>query len=102
MKLSKLFDEMKALADQLGIRIRTETGNFSGGYCLLHSQKLIVINKHITVETKIAIIGRALAECDIDTMFLKPMVREVIEKERNRNHTIIELAPKQEETPTLS
>ncbi len=46
-------DHLKALEsviEEMGFRVRYERGNFNAGACLLKGQKVIVINKHYSVE----------------------------------------------------
>ncbi len=45
MKPAKVFQEFEKLAEDLGIRIIQEKGNFQGGYCLLEKEDIIVVNK---------------------------------------------------------
>ena len=40
-----ILQDLKALAAQLGAKVRFEKGDFKGGYCILKESKVIVINK---------------------------------------------------------
>ena len=44
MKPTAVFQEFEQIAEELGIRIMLEKGNFYGGYCLLEEKRIIVVN----------------------------------------------------------
>ena len=54
MKKTQSF--LKKLEDFLqfnGFKVRYEKGNFQSGYCILKTQKVVVVNKYFTLEGKI-------------------------------------------------
>lgn len=84
MKISEkeaLMEELKELSTQMGYRIRFEKGDFSGGMCLLKDENLLVVNKRFSLDRRIAIIARALAEIGIEDVYVKPAIRLLIEDE---------------------
>lgn len=88
MRLPAIFEELTTIAGQFGFIIRKEKGGFRGGNCVLNSQKIIVINVLSPYEIRVAIIARVLSELPLESVFLKPAVREYIARERkvdNRN-----------------
>ena len=76
--------ELEELAEKLGYRVRFEKGNFAGGYCILKESKLLVVNSRNDHEKRITIISKSLKEIGIDDVFVKPGLRETIEKESRR------------------
>ena len=62
--------------------MRIEKGFFKGGFCLLREQKLFLLNKNIEPAKKINFLSKNLAELEIDTIFLKPEIRDIIEREK--------------------
>lgn len=82
MKADKLLEELTAIAKGLGYTVRRETGTFRGGACVLHEQRLIVVNKSMPPEAAAVIVARGLARLTVDDQFLKPAVREIIGRER--------------------
>jgi len=72
--------DLKSLADQMGIKVRFERGDFSGGYCLLKENKIIVINKLASLQRKVVTLSKALKEIGMDEIYLTPKLREVIEE----------------------
>ncbi|HEY5689850.1 MAG TPA: hypothetical protein VIS49_00210 [Cyclobacteriaceae bacterium] len=47
--------------------LRYEKGNFKSGYCLLHDQKIMIINKFYTIEGKINTLLDILKLITLDT-----------------------------------
>lgn len=81
MTNEELFEELKSVAGELGIRVRFETGDFDGGYCLLREEKMLVLNRRSTVPKKIRTLSLGLAEYGLNGTYVKPNVREAIEDE---------------------
>lgn len=86
MKKQEILTELEQLARDLGFKIRYEIGDFSGGSCLLNQEKLIMINKRLTPEIRMATLARIFAGMDLDQVYMKPAVREYIEDERARQN----------------
>lgn len=79
-EFEEILQELKAVADQLGASIRFEKGDFKGGYCIVHDKKIIVINKMTNLQKKVMILSTALKELGVDSIYLSPRIREVIEE----------------------
>ncbi len=90
MKPAKVFQEFEKLAEALGIRILQEKGNFQGGYCLLEKEDLIVVNKLKPLEQRNKALAAAFSRLDLSSLYLKPMIRELIKVEQGdrRNSSI--------------
>lgn len=72
--------DLKSLADQMGVKVRFERGDFNGGYCLVKENKIIVINKLATLQRKVVTLSKALKEIGINDIYLTPKLREVIDE----------------------
>ncbi|MCH7774581.1 MAG: hypothetical protein IH784_09285 [Bacteroidetes bacterium] len=72
--------DLKALAPQLGAKVRFEKGDFKGGYCILKESKVIVINKLTNLQRKVMILSAALKELGVDKIYLTPKIREFIDE----------------------
>ena len=81
MNYLQLLNELEELARQLVLELRYERGDFDGGYCILKSQKVLVVNKRLADPRKASCLAQALAEYGIETAFVKPSLREFIEDE---------------------
>lgn len=79
--------ELEELAGKLGYSVRFEKGNFEGGYCVLKESRLLVVNSRNDYERRVTIISKSLKEIGIDDIYVKPGLRELIEKESARKLT---------------
>jgi len=84
MTPEQLLKELELLASGSGITVRYEKGEFEGGFCVLRSERLILVNKKLNVPRKASILAQGVAEIGIDEVYLKPAVREFIEDELAR------------------
>ena len=94
MKPEKLYQELKDLAEKIGIQVsehnfRITTGiRVKSGFCKVKDQDCCIIDKHLRLNKKM----EALAECiheksmvsreSIETIYLVPAVREYMERFR--------------------
>lgn len=75
-----LINELKEIANKLGVVVRFEKGDFKGGYCVVKENKIIIINKFATTQKKAAILATALKELGIEDLYINPKLRELIEE----------------------
>ena len=85
MKHDELIAELEQLAVQLEVTVRYEKGDFEGGYCILKSDRVLLINKRLMPAKKTSVFALALNEIGLDQLFIKPAVREYIEDECARS-----------------
>lgn len=83
-ELKQMLTELEEVADKLGYKVRYEKGNFAGGYCVLRESQLLVVNSRNEIERRIIIVSKSLKEIGIDDIYVKPNIRELIEKESSR------------------
>ncbi|ACF13236.1 conserved hypothetical protein [Chloroherpeton thalassium ATCC 35110] len=81
MRKADILNELESLARQTGYRVRYEKGDFAGGSCRVKAEQLLVVNKFLPVEGKIATIARALAQTGIGNIYINPQVRKIIDDE---------------------
>ena len=81
MKPKKIIEEFGFIAKELGIRIIKDKGNFSGGFCLLKKEKIIVVNKNQPLEQRVRSLCKAFSKLDISTIYIKPIIRKMIKAE---------------------
>lgn len=84
MTPEQLLKELELLASSSGITVRYEKGEFEGGFCVLRSERLILVNKKLNATRRASILAQGVAEIGIDEVYLKPAVREFIEDELAR------------------
>lgn len=78
--ISELIDVFK----NIGYEVRIEKGFFKGGFCLLREQQLFLLNKNIEPAKKITFLARNLSELGVENIFVKPEIRDIIEKESSK------------------
>jgi hypothetical protein len=76
---------LEALAHALEIQIRyevieSETAFPSGGLCRIRDKQVIIVNTKATVGEKVQTLTRALRRFDLSNMYLKPALRDILEK----------------------
>lgn len=81
MKHEELILDLQQVAQELGITVRFEKGDFEGGYCILKDSRVVLVNKRILPARKAAVMALALNEIGLDDIFIKPAVRGYIEDE---------------------
>ena len=98
MKAEKLLEELMDLGKRMGFTISSEQGPFLGGSCVLHEEQLILINRSMIPEAAAVILARALARYDVDESFLKPAVRDILDRERAylSKHPDVRIEPRTE------
>jgi hypothetical protein len=72
MQYKGLLDELESLLEKKGYTVRKEKGSFSGDYCLLEGDKVIMINKSRPVEIQLGVYARILRNEELDNEYLKP------------------------------
>ncbi len=79
MKTEHVVKALEELARQFGREVRWEKGHFRGGHCLVNGEELIMLNKHHPPEVHLTILAESLHDLPIDSIFLRPAVREAFE-----------------------
>jgi hypothetical protein len=87
MDQNELIAELEALAAQLSIKVRYEKGDFEGGYCVLKSERTVVVNKKLPPTKRLSILARGISEIGLDNIFVKPVVRDFIEDELSKGRS---------------
>lgn len=90
MKINEVYEEMIEIAKKIGVSVRKESGKFKGGYCTINNQDIIIINSSIPLETRTSLLAKCLSNCSIQDVFMKPAVRDYIEKEQFKRETASE------------
>ena len=84
MEKETILEELTITCGQLGYAIRYEKGDFNGGQCILREKRLLIVNRKFPIEKKISTIALALGELGIDAIFVKPVLRNIIENELDK------------------
>lgn len=81
MKAEDIVEELLDVARQIGVTVRFEKGDFEGGFCVLRAQRLVLINRRLMPTRKASMLALALQSIGLDSVFLKPALRQYIEDE---------------------
>ena len=79
MNTTKILEELEQAARQLGFVVRKEKGNFRGGICTVEGESIIMLNKRHIPDVQLVVLADTLREAPIDTIYLKPAVRDALE-----------------------
>lgn len=90
MKTQQVVKELEQAAQQLGVRVRFEKGNFRGGLCTVEDQQTIVLNRRHPPEVHVALLAEGLRGLAVDTIYLKPAVREALEAAWKRSDRTVD------------
>ncbi len=80
-KKDALIKELMEILEKLGFSVRVEKGSFKGGFCLLREQKIFLLNRNLEQDKKINILLKNIAGIGVEGLYLKPNMRELIDKE---------------------
>jgi hypothetical protein len=75
---------LEELAEKLDILVRDENINIeesssSGGLCRVEGKHVVILNSKATVKEKIQVMIAALHQFDLAEMYIKPVIRELLE-----------------------
>jgi hypothetical protein len=73
------------LAEKLEILVRDENVNMeesssSGGLSLVEGKYILILNSKTTVQEKIQVAIKALRQFDLNDVYVKPLIRELLDK----------------------
>jgi hypothetical protein len=88
MTQQQIYDDLKVLAEQMGLVVRMEMGDFDGGICVLKDRKVILLNRRHDIARRINVIARSLHRIGLGDVFVKPALRELIDDEVARAGTV--------------
>jgi hypothetical protein len=86
MTHEELLIQLEDLAGRLNIQVqyeslKNEDPSSFGGFCRIRHQHMIIIHSKATISRKIDIFTDALRRFDIDDLYMRPALREHLNKE---------------------
>jgi len=90
MKPEQIYQELKDLAERLGIQVSEQNLRTAGiavksGMCKVKGQSMFIMDKHKTIRKKIKILASHLADIPHENVFIVPTVRDLLEKAKKAN-----------------
>jgi len=79
-----LLSYLEELAERVEILVRDENINIeesfsAGGLCRVEGQYILILNSKTTVSEKIQVMIKALQHFDLNDIYVKPVLRELLE-----------------------
>lgn len=80
---AQVLDALTEIASSFDLPVRREKGNFRGGRCVVDGEELILLNKRHPPEVNVAILAQSLQDLPLDTVYIRPAVRQVLDAHRS-------------------
>jgi len=82
-----ILQQLEELAERLGVEVLYENLAreelvVKSGTCTLRGQLLVIIDHHLTPSGRIQVLADCLARFDLSTVYVVPVIRELIEARR--------------------
>lgn len=82
--MESAFDEMIELAERLGAQVRhVRLGGSGGGLATVRGQRVLFIDQDADAQDQLETVARGLGALDVETVFLRPDLRDLIESHRS-------------------
>jgi N-dimethylarginine dimethylaminohydrolase len=80
-----VLSQLEGLANTLGIQIRYEKIiedelSGAGGLCRVKGEWVIIVNSRATINEKIQTLAKSLKNFDLNNIYIRPALRELLEK----------------------
>ncbi|MEN6508766.1 MAG: hypothetical protein ABFD63_08305 [Smithella sp.] len=87
MQEETLLQHLEELAGKLEIFVRDENismdeTSVTGGLCRVEGQYIVILNSKANVEDKIQVMIKALQQFNLDDIYIKPAVRQLLENQQ--------------------
>ncbi len=87
MDENSILEQLEELLQKFGVQIRHETIkqdedsiHVVGGLCLLRGEYVLIIDSHAATRDKIWTLGMAVKQFDYDQIYIRPVLRELLER----------------------
>ena len=85
MKPDQLYQELKALADKMNLRVMEQNFRTTGirvrsGYCKIKGIDYCIVDKHLKINQKAEILAECLIQMPLESVYIVPAVREYLDQ----------------------
>ncbi len=80
LKPARLVHAVADTVTRLGISVRWEQGSFRGGLCSIEGEPVLILNKQQPAESQLAVLAGVLRRLPLDSIYIRPAVREDIKR----------------------
>ncbi len=87
MKNEQLFQELKDLAEKIGVKVSEQSFKATGvkaksGFCKVKTEPIIILDKHRSLSEKVDVLINCLRDMPHDDIYVVPAVRERLTKKQ--------------------
>ena len=76
---------LEELANKLGITVRYDVLGSEGGICTLRGKRILMVDESLNDAGKIEVMAQALCREAIEEVYIRPEVREILDKAREED-----------------
>lgn len=85
MKPEQIYQELKDLAEKLGVTVSEQSFRTSGipvksGFCVIKGKMHCIIDKNITLHKKTKVLAQSLVDLPHENLYVVPAIRDIINK----------------------
>jgi hypothetical protein len=85
MKPEQIYQDLKDLAEKLSVTVSEQSFRASGipvksGFCLIKGKMHCIIDRNISLQNKIKVLAKSIADLHHENIYVMPEVRELINK----------------------
>ena len=87
MDENTILDQLEGLIEKFGVQVRHDTVkqdensiHIIGGVCRLKGKYVLILNSRATTRDKIWTLGIVLKQLDYDQIYIRPILRELLDK----------------------
>jgi hypothetical protein len=81
MTQKEILNELEDVAARAGLTVKYDRLETKGGECLVKGKPYVIMNDALMEDEKISILAAALKKVDLEGIFLKPQIRDLITEE---------------------
>ena len=87
MKPEQIYQELKELAEKLEFTVSEQSFRRTGvkaqsGFCVVKNENVFIMDKDLALKKRIEILAEYIGERDYENVYMKPAVRELLERNR--------------------
>lgn len=99
MKLEQIYQELKDLAERLGVTVSEQNFRGSGipiksGFCLVKGNMHCIIDKNISLRKKTTVLAKSISPLPHEKLYVVPAIRELLKKHETAKRSAREIPNK--------
>lgn len=95
MKPDQIYQDLKDLAEKLGMTVSEQSFRASGipvksGFCIVKGSMHCIIDKNISLHKKTTVLARSLYDLPHENCYVVPAIRDLIQKYGQKGKKVVE------------